>query len=72
MLVDEFLMWEKRSELEGSNDLSMVSLKAVCLAALSTLSLPGIPLYPGAHMKTIDIEVAIHVSRMCRGWEAVG
>ena len=58
MLVDEFL--------KGSNDLNMVGLGAAFVAALSTFSFPGIPLCPGAQMKTIGIEAALHVSwRMC-------
>ena len=81
-LVDQFwwmkfLMWEKRSELEGNIDLNMVGLRAACLAALSIFSFLGIPLGPGAQMKTIGIKAVPHVSRrMCirgtRGWEAVG
>ena len=54
------------SELEGSNDLSMVGLYVASFAALSTFSLPGIPLCPGSQTKTGDIEAAVHVSRrMC-------
>ena len=65
-----FLIWEKRLELEGSNDLSMVGLRVACSAALSTFSLPAILLCPGAQMKTIGIEAAVHVSG--KGWEAIG
>ena len=71
-LVDQFwwmkfLMWEKRSELEGSKDLSMVGLRAAFLAALSTFSFLGISLCPRAQMKKIGIEAALYVSRkMCK------
>ena len=76
VLADEFLIWEKKSELERNNDLSMVGLRAAWLSALSTFSLPGISLCPGAQMKTIGIEAAAHVpKRMCirgtRGWETI-
>ena len=70
-------MWEKKSELEGSNDLSMVDWCVASFAALSTFSLPGIPLWPRTQTKTIGIEAGVHVSRrMCirgiRGGEAEG
>ena len=42
------LMCEKRSRPDGSNDLSKVGCWEAYLAALSTISLPGIALCPGS------------------------
>ena len=61
----------------GSNDLGIFASWDAFFAALSTFSFPWIPLCPGAQMKTIDMEAAVHDSRrMCmreiRGWEGPG
>jgi len=44
----------------------MEGRSSACLAAESTFSLPGIPLWPGAQMKMTGIEVAVKVVR--RQW----
>ena len=53
----------------------MEGRSSACLAAESTFSLPGIPLWPEAQMKVTGIEVAVKVVRiewirvrMGRGW----
>jgi len=60
------LMCGKRSKPEGSNNLSKVGCWEACLAVLSTISLPGIPLCPGTQMKTTGMEAEEHISkRIC-------
>ncbi len=59
-------MTRKRSLQDGRIfELARIDL-AASIASLSTFSLPGIPMCPGAHMKTMVTEVAHSVwRRMC-------
>jgi len=59
-------MKRKRSELEGRSGDRMEGRSSAYLAAESTFSLPGIPLWPGAQLKVTGIEVAVKVVR--REW----
>ena len=61
----------------GRIDSGIVACWDAFFAALSTFSFPWIPLWPGAQMKTIGMEAAVHDSRrMCmremRGWKGPG
>ncbi len=56
-------MTRKRSLLDGRNlELTRGDL-AASFASLSTFSLPGIPMCPGTHMKTMATEVVNSVRR---------
>ena len=59
-------MKKKRLKLEGRSEDRIKGKRSACLAAESTFSLPGIPLWPGAQMKMTGIEVAVKVVR--RQW----
>jgi len=68
------LVKRKRSELEGRSEDRMEGRSSACLAAESTISLPGIPLWPWAKMKVTGIEIVVKVVRrewirVTSGWE---
>ena len=71
------MMKRKRSKLEGRSEDRIEGRSSVCLAAKSTFSLPGIPLWPGGQMKVTGIEIAMKVVRrewigITSGWEENG
>jgi len=50
----DFFINRKRSEFVGGCEDETLGSTAF-LAALSTFSLPGMPMYPGAHMNVIGV-----------------
>jgi len=59
----DFFINRKRSEFVGRCEDETLGRSTAFLAALPTFSLPGMPMFPGAHMNVIGVLEAKVVER---------